>query len=132
LLDKNIYRKITKIAYSENKSIERVVNDILREYIDVFFPLRKIGLVHVTTDTIKMIFQDISDKLIIDHAKNLSKRLEQKLSGFLEALRKCKWISNGSEHESIRKKKIFSVCTMAIVVGGDGTFGYYGKKLCSL
>jgi hypothetical protein len=74
LLDKNIYRKITKIAYSENKPVERVVNHILREYIDVFFPLRKIGLVHVTTDTIKMIFQDISDELIIDHAKSLSKR----------------------------------------------------------
>jgi hypothetical protein len=40
----------------------------------VFFPLRKIGLVHVTTDTIKMIFEDVSDELIIDHAKNLSKR----------------------------------------------------------
>ena len=36
--------------------------------------MRKIGLVHVTTDTIKMIFQDISDELIIDHAKSLSKR----------------------------------------------------------
>jgi len=45
---------------------------ILREYIDVFFPLMKIGPVHVTTDTIKMIFQDISDELIIDHPKNLS------------------------------------------------------------
>ncbi len=74
LLDKNLYRKITKFAYSENKPVDRVVNDILREYVDVFFPFRKIGFVHVTTDTVKMIFQDISDELIIDHAKSLSKR----------------------------------------------------------
>jgi hypothetical protein len=63
MLDKNLYRKITKMAYSENKPVERVVNDI-----DVFFPFRKIGFVHVTTDTVKMIFQDISDELIIEHA----------------------------------------------------------------
>jgi hypothetical protein len=74
MLDKNLYRKITKIAYSENIPVEKVVNDMLREYIDVFFPLRKIGFVHVTTDTVKMIFQDISDELILEHAKTLSKR----------------------------------------------------------
>jgi hypothetical protein len=74
LLDKNLYRKITKIAYSENRPVERLINDMLREYIDVFHPLRKIGLVHVTKDTVKMIFHDISDELIIEHAKSLSKR----------------------------------------------------------
>jgi hypothetical protein len=37
-------------------------------------PLRKIGLVHVTKDTVKMIFEDISDELIIEHARSLSKR----------------------------------------------------------
>jgi hypothetical protein len=80
MLDKNLYRKITKIAYSENKPVERVVNDMLREYIDVFFPLRKIDFVHVTTDTVKMIFQDISDELIIEHAKSLSKRYIEVIS----------------------------------------------------
>jgi hypothetical protein len=74
LLDKNLYRKITKMAYSENRPIERIINDMLREYTDVFHPLRKIGLVHVTKDTVKMIFQDISDELIVEHAKSLSKR----------------------------------------------------------
>jgi hypothetical protein len=69
MLDNNLYGKITKMAYSENKPVERVV----REYIDVFFPLRKIGFVLVTTDTVKMIFQDISDELIIEHSKSLSK-----------------------------------------------------------
>ncbi len=74
LLDKSLYRKITKLAYSENKPVEKIINEMLREYIDVFYPLRKIGLVHVTKDTVKMIFQDISDELIIEHAKSLSKR----------------------------------------------------------
>jgi hypothetical protein len=74
LLDKNLYRKITKMAYSENRPVERLINDMLREYIDVFHPLRKIGLVHVTRETVKIIFQDISDELIIEHAKSLSKR----------------------------------------------------------
>jgi hypothetical protein len=74
MLDKNLYRKITKVAYSENRPVERVVSDMLRKYIDVFCPLRKIGLVHVTKDTVKMIFQHISDELIIEHAKSLSKR----------------------------------------------------------
>jgi len=60
MLDKNLCRKITKIAYSENKPVERVVNDMLREYIDVFFPLRKISFVHVTTDIVKMIFSRYS------------------------------------------------------------------------
>jgi hypothetical protein len=45
LLDKNLYRKITKMAYSENRPIERIVNDMLTEYVNVFHPLRKIGLV---------------------------------------------------------------------------------------
>jgi hypothetical protein len=65
---------IAKIAYSENRSVERIINDMLREYIDVFHPLRKIGLVHVIKDTVKMIFHDISDELIIEHAKRFSKR----------------------------------------------------------
>ena len=34
LLDKNLYRKITKVAYSENRPIERIVNDMLTEYVN--------------------------------------------------------------------------------------------------
>jgi hypothetical protein len=43
MLDKNLYRKITKMAYSENKPVERVVDDMLIEYIDVFFPVQSPG-----------------------------------------------------------------------------------------
>ncbi|HET7283977.1 MAG TPA: hypothetical protein VFI70_04760 [Nitrososphaeraceae archaeon] len=42
-LEEEIYRKITKISYSEHIPLEKLINDMLKEYLNVYTLSKKIG-----------------------------------------------------------------------------------------
>lgn len=75
-IDNETYRKITEMAYSQNTSIEKLINHMLREQLRTLAFLR-MGFILVNKHTLKDITEQLSDEALINAARNAEAHLKE-------------------------------------------------------
>ena len=76
-LDHDIYVHLTKLAYAEQKPVSKLINDMLREYLDVYLLWRKIGYVLVSKDVLKSSLIHFPDEELLDYAAKIAGRYRE-------------------------------------------------------
>ena len=76
-LDTDIYRKITKISYAEHMPIARIINNILREYIDVYLLWRKVGYILISKEATKKAMSHMPDEELLATAESIATRIRE-------------------------------------------------------
>jgi hypothetical protein len=78
LLDRDVYRKITMLAYRQNTNINSVINSMLKEYIDLERFLRT-GYVMINKKTLRTAFGRLAESDILDAAGQISDIVKEML-----------------------------------------------------
>lgn len=73
-LDHDIYRQLTKISYMEHVPVSKLINDMLREYLDVYLLWRKIGYVLVSKEVLKSSLLRSPDEELLEYAEKIAAR----------------------------------------------------------
>jgi hypothetical protein len=76
-INKELYRKITKISYSQNIPVHKVVNDMLSEYLNVYFLSKQIGYVIVSKKVLQKTFSYTPDDEIIRMSEEIAGRYKE-------------------------------------------------------
>jgi hypothetical protein len=75
-IDNDTYRKITEMAYSQNTSIEKLINHMLKEQLRTL-AFRRSGFILVNKQTIKDITEQVSDEALINAARSTEAHLKE-------------------------------------------------------
>ena len=75
-LDNDTYRKITEMAYSQNTSVEKLINHMLKEQLRIL-AFRRVGFILVNKWTLKDITEQVSDEALINAARNAEAHLKE-------------------------------------------------------
>ncbi|HXV46294.1 MAG TPA: hypothetical protein VD736_06445 [Nitrososphaera sp.] len=76
-LDSELYRRIAKVSYSDHVPIPKLVNDMLKEHIDVYLLWRKIGYVLVSKDVLKSSLMRSPDEELVEYAGKIASRYRE-------------------------------------------------------
>jgi hypothetical protein len=76
-LDKDLYRKITRISYAEHISIPKIINDMLKEHINVYLLWRKVGYILVSKEVVRKALSYMADEEIVATAENIADRIRE-------------------------------------------------------
>ncbi|HEY7081861.1 MAG TPA: hypothetical protein VH500_19380 [Nitrososphaeraceae archaeon] len=76
-LDEETYRKITRISYSEHIPLEKLINDMLKEYLNVYFLSKKIGYALISKEVLKITFENTPEKQVAELSKNIANRYKE-------------------------------------------------------
>jgi hypothetical protein len=76
-LDHDIYVQLTKIAYTEHKPVSKLINDMLREHMDVYLLWRKIGYVLVSKEVLKSSLLRSPDEELLEYAAKIATRYRE-------------------------------------------------------
>jgi hypothetical protein len=76
-LDHDIYRHLAKISYSEHVPISKLINDMLREHMDVYLLWRKIGYVLVSKEVLKSSLARSPDEELLEYAAKIASRYRE-------------------------------------------------------
>src|SRR5574342_993520 len=73
-LDHDVYSKITKIAYTEHMPVSKVINDMLKEHMDVYLLWRKIGYVLVSKEVLQSSLLRSPDEELLEYSEKIASR----------------------------------------------------------
>ncbi len=76
-INKELYRKITKISYSQNIPIHKLINDMLQEYLNVYLLSKQIGYVIVSKKVLQKTFSYTPDDEIIPISEEIAVRYRE-------------------------------------------------------
>jgi hypothetical protein len=76
-LDHDLYAKITKISYSEHIPVPKLINDMLREHLNVYLLWRKVGYTLVSKDVLKSTLAHVPDDELIESAEKVANRYKE-------------------------------------------------------
>jgi hypothetical protein len=76
-LDHDIYKQLTKISYTEHIPVSKLINDMLREHIDVYLLWRKIGYVLVSKEVLKSSLLRLPDEELLEYAGKIASRYRE-------------------------------------------------------
>lgn len=76
-INKELYRKITKISYSQNIPIHKLINDMLQEYLNVYLLSKQIGYVIVSKKVLQKTFSYTPDVEIIPISEEIAVRYRE-------------------------------------------------------
>jgi hypothetical protein len=76
-LDGEIYRRITKLSYSDHVPVPKLINDMLREHMDVYLLWRQIGYVLVSKEVLKSSLMRSSDEELLEYAGRIASRYRE-------------------------------------------------------
>jgi hypothetical protein len=76
-LDKDVYRNITKISYAEHIPIPKIINDMLKEHINVYLLWRKVGYILVAKEVVTKALNHMPDEEIVATAENIANRIRE-------------------------------------------------------
>jgi hypothetical protein len=76
-LDADLYRQLTKISYSEHVPVSKLINDMLREHMDVYLLWRRIGYVLVSKDVLKSALLRSPDEELLEFAEKIASRYRE-------------------------------------------------------
>jgi hypothetical protein len=76
-INKELYRKITKISYSQNIPIHKLVNDMLQEYLNVYLLSKQIDYVIVSKKVLQKTFSYTPDDEIIPISEEIAVRYRE-------------------------------------------------------
>jgi hypothetical protein len=70
-LDEELYRILTKISYSEHIPLEKLINEMPKEYLNVYLLSKKIGYALISKDVLKTTFENTPQ----DQTLSLSRKI---------------------------------------------------------
>lgn len=76
-LDQDLYRELTKISYTEHIPVSKLVNDMLKEHMNVYLLWRQIGYVLVSKDVLKSSLMRSSDEELLEYARKIASRYRE-------------------------------------------------------
>ena len=76
-LDSDIYRKLTKISYAEHIPMPKIINNMLREYIDVYLLWRKVGYILISRDATRKALSYVPDEELGSTAQSIANRIKE-------------------------------------------------------
>lgn len=76
-LDHDIYRELTKISYTKHIPVSKLINDMLREHMDVYLLWRKIGYVLVSKEILKSSLMRSPDEELLEYAVKIASRYRE-------------------------------------------------------
>jgi hypothetical protein len=87
MIEKNLYRALTKLKYSaggdeEETSISSLINDMLREYLHTYILSKKMGHMLVSKDILKVAINDMTEEQI--RAASMTNAIRYKEGAILE------------------------------------------------
>ncbi len=75
-LERNLYRQITTLSYSQNKPVSEIINRMLSDYADLA-KLQKMGYVLINKNTLKTLFEQLDEKAVIESTSKISDIIEE-------------------------------------------------------
>ena len=70
-LDEDLYRKITQMSYSEHVPLQKLINDMLKEYLNVYALSKKIGYALISKEVLKTTFDNIPEDQVIELSRKI-------------------------------------------------------------
>jgi hypothetical protein len=76
-LDHDIYSRLMKLSYTEHVSVSKLINDMLREHMDVYLLWRQIGYVLVSKEVLKSSLARAPDEELLEYAGKIASRYRE-------------------------------------------------------
>lgn len=76
-LDEDLYRKITAMSYSEHIPIQKLINDMLKEYLNVYVLAKKIGYALISKDVLKTTFDNTPEDKVMELSRKIATRYRE-------------------------------------------------------
>ncbi|HEY6884408.1 MAG TPA: hypothetical protein VI278_10260 [Nitrososphaeraceae archaeon] len=76
-LDEELYRKITAMSYSEHISVQKLINDMLKEYLNVYVLSKKIGYALISKDVLKTTFDNTPEDKVMELSRKVATRYRE-------------------------------------------------------
>jgi hypothetical protein len=76
-LDEDLYRKITQMSYSEHIPMQKIINDMLKEYLNVYALSKKIGYALISKDVLKTTFENTPEDQVIELSGKIATRYRE-------------------------------------------------------
>lgn len=76
-LDHDVYKQLAKLSFTEHVSISKLINDMLREHMDVYLLWRNIGYVLVSKDVLKSSLSRSPDDELLEYAAKIASRYRE-------------------------------------------------------
>ncbi|HKZ61308.1 MAG TPA: hypothetical protein VJZ68_02675 [Nitrososphaera sp.] len=76
-LDQDLYKELTKISYAEHIPVSKLVNDMLKEHMNVYLLWRRIGYVLVSRDVLKSSLMRSPDEELLEYAGKIAGRYRE-------------------------------------------------------
>jgi hypothetical protein len=76
-LDEDLYRKITQMSYSEHKPLQKLINDMLKEYLHVYALSKKIGYALISKEVLKTTFENTPEDQIMELSRKIATRYRE-------------------------------------------------------
>ena len=76
-LDHDIYSELAKIAYMEHIPVSKLINDMLREHMNVYLLWRKTGYVLVSKEILKSSLTRMPEEELVEYAGKVASRYRE-------------------------------------------------------
>lgn len=76
-LDHELYRELTKISYAQHISVSKLVNDMLKEHMNVYLLCRQIGYAFVSKDVLKSSLNRLPDEELLEYTGKIASRYRE-------------------------------------------------------
>jgi hypothetical protein len=76
-IDEDLYRKITQMSYSEHVPLQKLINDMLKEYLNVYALSKKIGYALISKDVLKTTFENTPEDQVIELSRKIATRYRE-------------------------------------------------------
>ncbi len=76
-LDEDLYRKITQMSYSEHIPMQKIINDMLKEYLNVYALSKKMGYALISKDVLKTTFENTPEDQVIELSGKIATRYRE-------------------------------------------------------
>jgi hypothetical protein len=76
-LDEELYSKVTKISYSEHIPLEKLINDMLKKYLNVYLLSKKIGYALISKEVLKTTFENTPKDQVLSLSTKIATRYRE-------------------------------------------------------
>lgn len=87
-IDSNIMRKINYKAEQDGISLNTLINQILKRYVEWDMYVGKAGMVPISKPVVKKLFQELSEEEVINMSKDIAKNAVYNIALFMRSIDK--------------------------------------------
>ena len=76
-LDEELYKKITRMSYSEHVPLQKLINDMLKEYLNVYALSKKMGYALISKEVLKITFDNTPEDQVMELSRKIATRYRE-------------------------------------------------------